>query len=337
MAEPRDVNELPRRWRRRLAVLGSLTAAVGAFAIVVVTSLHLAPGATPAVRSALLAVRRIGALATPVQSAAGVPASTGVGIVVLGGLDQAGASLDAIQQFAATKASVLGHLPSAVRSAGAVRIGSTAYILGGVGSPGGAAILSFAGGLGAAPKQVAALPRPVSDAAVAGLDGGAFVLGGFTGQQPTAAVYSWAPGGAVHPTAHLPSRLLYAAAVAVDHQVIIVGGLVNGTPTRAILSFDPVLHAVKTIGELPVPLARAAAGVIGGEVFVVGGRVNGPTSQTRAIYRVDPATGTASYAGALPVPLSDAAIASTGGRLLVAGGVNRSGVVQGAVYELSEP
>jgi N-acetylneuraminic acid mutarotase len=163
------------------------------------------------------------------------------------------------------------------------------------------------------------------------------VFGGFTGQQPTATIFAWQPGGAAHATAHLPSRLLYDAAVAVGNQVIVIGGVVNGSPSRAILSFDPVQHTVTPIGQLPIPLSHAAAAVIGGEVFVVGGRVTGPTSQTRAIYRVDPNTGGSSYAGSLPVPLSDLAIATTDGKILVAGGINRAGQVQRAVYELSIP
>jgi hypothetical protein len=337
MTEPRAAPEPSRRWPQRVAVLGILAVAVCAFVVVVVTSLHLAPSATPAVRSAQLRVRLVGQLRTPVQSAAGVPLATGLGMLVVGGLDQTGAAIAAIQQFASSKTSTLGTMPGPVRGAAAVRLPGGAYLIGGVGSNAGSAITTLPSATGNPTKQVAGLPRPVSDSAVAGLDGAAFLFGGFTGQQPTATVFAWQPGGAPHPTAHLPFRLLYDTAVTVGTHVIVVGGVVNGAPSRAILSFDPLRHTVTTIGRLPVPLARAAAGVIGGEVFVVGGRVKGPTSQTRAIYRVDPKTGTASFAGALPVPLSDAAIASTDGKLFVAGGVNRAGQVQRAIYELSLP
>ena len=283
-----------------------------------------------------LAVHRLGDLAVAVASPAGAPLQSGLGILVVGGLDQAGAAIDAVQQFAGSKTTMLARLPTPIRGGAAVRIGKTAYLLGGVGAPAaGTAILSLPSSGAGHSAQVAALPRPISDSAVASLDGAAYLFGGFTGRQPTPMILAWQPGAAPHPTAHLPTRLLYAAAVAIGPRVIIAGGTLNGLPTRAILSFNPRAHRVTQIGKLPVPVSRAAAGVIGGQVFVIGGRVGGPRSQTRAIYRVDPDTGMSAYAGALPVALSDAAIASTDGSLLVAGGVNRAGQVQRAVYELS--
>jgi N-acetylneuraminic acid mutarotase len=336
MTESPDVHALDRRWPRRIAVIGSFLAALAALLVIVVTSLHLGAGAPRAGPVARLAVDRLGDLAVAVASPAGAPLQSGLGILVVGGLNQAGAAIDAVQQFAGSKTTMLPPLPTAVRGGAAVRIGNTAYLLGGAGSSaGGAAILSLPSPGRNPPAQVAALPRPVSDSTAATLDGAAYLFGGFTGQQATATIFAWQPDAAPHPTAHLPSRLLFAAAVTVGRHVIIVGGTVNGVPTRAILRFDPRAHRVTTIGQLPLPVSRAAAGVIGGQVYVVGGRVNGPHGQTRAIYRIDPDTGRAAYAGALPVALSDAAIASTGDKLVVAGGVTRTGQVQRAVYELS--
>jgi N-acetylneuraminic acid mutarotase len=336
MTEPRDVNERPRRWPRRLAAVGSFLVGVGSLVTVIVLTLHVDRSPPTDVRTALLRVRLVGALDTPVQSAAGAPLATGEGIRVVGGLTQANTPVGAVQQFVPGASSASGTLPMPTRSGAAVLLGATTYLLGGVGAPAaGAAILGLSAGGGAVAKQLAVLPRPVADSAAAALDGAVFLFGGFTGQQPTATVFAWQPGGAPHPTAHLPSRLLYDAAVPVGNQVIILGGIVDGAPSRAILSFDPLAHSVTTIGQLPIPLAHAVAGVIAGEVFVVGGRVKGPGSQTRAVYRVDPDTGGASYAGALPVAVSDAAVASSDGKILVAGGINRSGQVQRAVYEIS--
>jgi N-acetylneuraminic acid mutarotase len=309
---------------------------LGALVAVVVLTLRVDRSPSTDVRTALLRVRLVGALGTPVQGAAGAPLATGEGIRVIGGLSQANTPVDDVQQFRPGAPRAAGPLPAPIRSGSAALLGATTYLLGGVGAPAaGAAILGLPAAAGATAKQLAVLPRPVADSAAAAIDGAVFLFGGFTGQQPTATVFAWQPGGTPHATAHLPSRLLYDAAVTVGNQVIIVGGIVDGAPSRAILSFDPVEHSVTTIGQLPIPLSHAVAGVIGGEVFVIGGRVKGPTSQTRAVYRVDPDTGGASYAGALPVAISDAAIASTGGRILVAGGIDRSGQVQRAVYELS--
>jgi len=338
MTEPRDVHPPDRLWSRRLAVIGSFLAALTALVVTVLTSLHLGSRGPKPGPTAKLVVHKLGDLAVAVASAAGVPRPSGPGILVVGGLNQAGAAVGAIQQFDGSKTTQLRSLPASVRSGAAVRIGNAAYLLGGVGSPaGGAAILRLPSAGRDPVTQVAALPRPVSDSVAATLDGAVFLFGGFTGQQPTATIFAWQPGGAPHPTAHLPSRLLYAAAVTVGNRVIIAGGIVNGTPTRAILAFDPRAHRVTKIGALPLPLSRAVAGLIDGQVYVVGGRASGPHDQTRAIYRVDPDTGSAAYAGALPAPLSDAAVTSTGGKLLVAGGVNRTGQVQRAVYELSVP
>jgi N-acetylneuraminic acid mutarotase len=334
MTAPRDVHERPRRWRRRVAALATMLAITAAVILVVLGTLR--PGAaTTAVLAAPLRVRALANLATPVQGAAAVQLASGEGMLVVGGLDQAGAAVDAIQRVAGSKATVLGTLPTAVRDAAAVRIGKAAYLLGGAGAPGGDAILELPDRPGAPVTQLAALPQPVSDAAAAVLDGAAFVFGGFTGDLPTGTVLAWAPGGRPHATASLPARLIYAAAATVGGVVIIAGGIVDGAPTRTILSFDLATHSLTPIGQLPVALSHAGAGVIGGQVFVVGGRGARPNSQTRAIYRIDPNTGGASYAGVLPVPISDPAVATSDGRILVAGGVNRSGQVQRAVYELS--
>jgi N-acetylneuraminic acid mutarotase len=338
MTEPRDVHERPRRWPRRLAAVGSFLVAVGLLVTVVVLTLRADRPASTDVLTASLRVRLVGALGTAVQSAAGAPLASGEGIRVIGGLSQADVAVDAIQQFSPGATSASAALPAPIRSGAAVLLGATSYLLGGIGAPAaGAAILGLPAGPGATPKQLAVLPRPVADSAAAAIDGTVFLFGGFTGQQATATVFAWQPGGAAHATAHLPSRLLYDAAVTVGNQVIILGGIAGGAPSRAILSFDPLEHSVTTIGQLPIPLSHATAGVIGGEVFVIGGRVKGPNSQTRAVYRVDPDTGGSSYAGALPVAISDAAVASTNGKILVAGGIDRSGQVQRAIYELSIP
>jgi N-acetylneuraminic acid mutarotase len=335
MTELPDVHHADRLWAQRAAVVGSFAAAVVAFVVIVVATLH---HDTPGLGSspiAALHIHRLGDLNVAVHGAAGAPLPSGFGMLVIGGLDQANVPVNAVQQLAGAKATSLATLPTAVRGAAAVRVGKTAYLIGGVGSPaGGTAILSLPATTGAA-KQVAALPRPVADSVACVVDGVAYLFGGFTGQQPTATVFAWQPGGAPHPTAHLPSRLLYDAAVAVGHRVIILGGTVNGAPTRAILRFDPIAHRVTTIGRLPVPVSHAVAGLIGGNVFVIGGRVSGPTSQTRAIYQVDPNTGRTTYAGALPLGLSDAAIAAADGKLVVAGGIDRTGQVQRSVYEIS--
>ncbi len=338
MTEHQDVDDRPPRWPRRLAVLGSFAAAVGAFVYIIVATLHLGSAANSQASTGPLRVRLIGQLLDPVQSAAGVPLANGEGIIVAGGLDQTGRPLQGIQQFAGSKSTSLGALPTPTHGASAVRIGSTAYLFGGAGSPGGRAILTLPSTTATISKQVAALPRPIADSAAAADDDTGFLFGGSTGRDSTPTVFAWKPGRAPHPTAHLPYRLLYDAAVTVGNQVIIAGGQFNnGYASRAILSFDPIRHLVTTIGQLALPVAHAMIGVIGGDVFVIGGRVKGPSSQTRAIYRVDPKTGVVSFAGALPLPLSDAAVASTAGRILVAGGINRAGNVQRAVYELSLP
>ena len=76
----------------------------------------------------------------------------------------------------------------------------------------------------AACTQVASLPTPTSDAAVAALAGTAYVVGGYDGQQALDTIVAWRPGDTRKVVARLPYGLRYAAVAATDGRLLIAGG-----------------------------------------------------------------------------------------------------------------
>jgi N-acetylneuraminic acid mutarotase len=267
----------------------------------------------------------LGALPAAVQDAAVAPAGGGR-LALLGGIDAAQSSTDAITILDGGASEPGGALPAAQHDAQAAQLGPDVYVFGG------GVVASYDHILRYDPvsRQVnpaGTLPTDASDVAVGTLAGTAYVVGGYDGVHPLDTILAWRPGGAPRTVAHLPAGLRYAAVAPAGNRLIIAGGTEGASETLsdAILSFDPSTGTVRRIGRLPAPLTHASAATLDGQVLVVGGRraLNG--AQSDAILTVDPVTGRVHTAGRLPAPLSDAAVATSGGRIIVAGGQSPDG------------
>lgn len=117
---------------------------------------------------------------------------------------------------------------------------------------------------------MASLPTPTSDAAVAAIEGTAYVVGGYDGQKALDTIIAWHPGGRPQVVGRLPFGLRYAALAASGGRLLIVGGSRGQAATTAILSFDPTTHKVRQLGKLPNPITHAAAVALDFYVYLLG-------------------------------------------------------------------
>ena len=281
----------------------------------------------------VLTVRRAGRLPAPVQLPAVAGLASG-GAQVMGGLDAADASVDAIVRVHGRRAVQVGQLPGALHDAGAARIGTRVFFFGG-GNAGStsADVLEVAPGGGA--RHAGKLPVGASDVGAATVGHTAYVVGGYTGTVPLRSIVAYQPAQAPHVVATMPRSLRYAAVAAVGSSVLIAGGTSGTAATRGILRFDPGSGRVRRIGTLPAPLTHAAGLALGGRFYVVGGRGDDLSSQRSAILSIDVASGRVRHAGRLPVALSDAGAASLGRNAIVVGGRDAQGIVHDEVWRLA--
>lgn len=281
--------------------------------------------ASARVRQALgsVSVSPAGSLPAPVEDAAIAPLAGGR-LAMLGGIDAAQTSTDAIVTLSRTHAAQQGTLPNAQHDAQAATLGSDVYVFGG------GQLSTYDHILGYDPSTgntsvAGTLPAAASDVAVVSIGHTAYIVGGYDGASWLATIIAWSPGSQPRVVAHLPVGLRYAAVAAAGEKIIIAGGYEPNAVSDQILSFDPTTGAVSQLGHLPFPLTHASAVFVDGRVVVVGGRREENGDQTTAILAIDPVTGAVSTVGRLPQPLSDAAVALSGGRIVVAGGDNGSG------------
>jgi N-acetylneuraminic acid mutarotase len=164
------------------------------------------------------------------------------------------------------------------------------------------------------------------------VNGTAYVVGGFTGQNALSTVVAWQPGIGAHIVASLPTAVRYPVVANVGDQVIIAGGTTSAGASKAIYDFNPSNSQVDGVVALPDPLTHAASAVLDGRLYLLGGRLSAQGTQTDRILVYDPATGQVSQAGTLPGPLSDADALALSNQILVAGGVDETGRVHDEVY-----
>ncbi|MCA1689903.1 MAG: hypothetical protein LC720_05550, partial [Actinobacteria bacterium] len=122
-------------WRRRILALGAFGATVAA--VVVVTAATLGGGTSGAAGISLdglrghpVTVGGAGHLSRPVQQAAGAPGAAAGTMLVVGGVDDGGSGLSAIQRVEGTSSKIGGRLPSSLVGAGAVGIRGAVYVFG---------------------------------------------------------------------------------------------------------------------------------------------------------------------------------------------------------------
>ncbi|MBV9413536.1 MAG: hypothetical protein JO363_01020 [Solirubrobacterales bacterium] len=275
------------------------------------------------------------AAATAGQLPAGVqwPATAAVGgrVLLMGGLDQATASVDDIISASPGSIQRVGTLPYVVHDAAGASLRGQAYLFGG-GEP------SFSDILAVDPTGHATvaghIPAAASDVAAAVIGGTVYVVGGYTGTVPLDTIVAWSGSGTGRVVGHLPHPVRYAAVAAINNRLIIAGGTSGDVATREVYSFDPATGNVRQIGLLARELTHAAGATLDGRVYVIGGRGGLQGTQTNAILSVDPTTGRVRPAGRLPVGLSDVGAAAIAGGVMVAGGRESSGELSHQVYML---
>jgi hypothetical protein len=166
------------------------------------------------------------------------PATVAVGgrLLLMGGLDQATASVADIVLAGPGGSARIGTLPYAVHDAAGASLGGTAYLLGG-GEPSYSDILA----VGRAGRAMVAghLPVGASDVAAGVVGGTVYVVGGYTGVEPLDTIVAWSGSGMGKVVARLPHPVRYAAVAAIGGRLIVAGGTNGDTATRDIYSFDP--------------------------------------------------------------------------------------------------
>jgi N-acetylneuraminic acid mutarotase len=325
-----------RRWfRLRVVALAVLLGGCGSASTSPTTGASVrGPAATnrqvrPAHVVTSLVAEPTGDLPAPVQLPA--TAANGNRLLVMGGLDQATASLADIVSASPSGSERIGELPYAVHDAAGAELGDTTYLLGG-GEPSYSEILAVdASGHATVAGH---LPVGASDVAAGVIGGSVYVVGGYTGAVPLDTIVSWSGSGAGRVVARLPHPIRYAAVAAIGGRLIVAGGTSGEEATREVYSFDPADGQVKLIGTLPSPLTHAAAAALGGRVFVIGGRGAVQGTQTAAILAVDPVTGQIRPAGRLPMALSDVGAATIAGAVMIVGGRQSDGVLSRRLYAL---
>ncbi len=263
------------------------------------------------------------------------PGSAVVGshFVLLGGLDAADTSTDAVIVGDASGAHTSATLPNAQHDAEAAAVDGRVYLFGGGQFSQYDHILAYDPASHTV-SQAGTLPTAASDVAVAGTGSAAYIVGGFDGNESLNTILTWSPGAPARLAARLPVALRYAAVTAIGTSLIIAGGSTpSGDASPDIYRFDTATSRLSLLGRLPAPLTHAGAAVLGNTVYLVGGRGAGLTSQTATIWALNPSTGRLRRAGTLPQPLSDAAVFTFGRAILVAGGHSPS-ATQSAVGEL---
>jgi DNA-binding beta-propeller fold protein YncE len=283
-------------------------------------------------RSAVPVIRRLadrvtGALGAPLQDAAAAPIGRGR-VVLLGGLDAADTSTDAVRVVGGGVDSARGRLPGALHDAAAVRLGRATYLFGG-----GNGVSQLSDILRVDPRtgtstRVGALPVASSDSAAAAVTGTAYVVGGYTGSKWLNTILAWRPGTAAHVVARLPTPLRYAAVAADSDELVIAGGSTPaGTASRSVYAFDPTTRRLTRVGLLPKPTTHAAAATLGEVTYVIGGRGPTPNTPTARIVAVEPDLRRIRNAGRLTSPRSDLAAVGIGSHIVLAGGRGATGPI----------
>jgi hypothetical protein len=361
----------PRGPRRRVGLIA--VAAVGSIAVVIAgiwAAVHLrhggtAPVADPPAAPPGLAAAESGLLPwrlpAPVSREVVVPGQHGR-LIVLGGLTAGGASANGVYSVRTRTGGVrrIGALGVAVHDAAGAVTGGQALVFGGGSSTSIATVQGFPlpGGHGGATAHPAPLPKARSDLSAVTVGATTYLLGGYDGTRPDAAVLATTDGRTFRTVAALRVPVRYAAVAALGGKIFVFGGLAvtgphAGAPVNTIQAVDPARHTCSVIGQLPEPLAGAAAVTLAGEVFVAGGestvpqhmtpgmgttqfralgpRVGesggAPTSTVSTIWAFQPATGRLLPAGLLQVPVSHAAIAVSGSAAWIVGGESHGRLV----------
>ena len=279
-----------------------------------VTAGSASPGTVP--RSAEAAVTlRVTALRwhLPVPLSREVALSAGGGLELVGGLTAGGDSTDAVlllnPRTGVSRA--WGRLTTAVHDAAGAVLGGQGFVFGGGNTNSVATVQRLRPGGVSVHSGV--LPRLRSDLVVAGVNGSAYVLGGYDGTLLDSSVLKTTDGYTFVAVGSLPVPVRYPAIAVLDDVIWVFGGQAASGASSVIQRIDVNTGRSRVAGRLPSALTGAAALVLRGQVYLCGGLT--PTGGTTAIRRFDPAGIRTTLVGHLPTALENsgsAVIADTG-------------------------
>jgi hypothetical protein len=246
------------------------------------------------------------------------------GLVAIGGADSSDVSHDTVYELNPVKQSIrtAGSLAVPLHDAAAAGLNRETLVFGG----GNTSTLNSVQALipGRTASTVGTLPIPMSDLSAVHVGAAAYVLGGFDGTSPSAAVFQTTDGRTFTRVARLPTAVRYAAVAALQDKIYVFGGeLASGRDTNEIQEYDIATEKAVVAGHLPEPVSHASAITLDRGLYVLGGRVRG--SGTDRILRFDPARSAVLAAGRLPQPVYDGAAGAVGDRAYLLGGIGRSG------------
>jgi DNA-binding beta-propeller fold protein YncE len=309
------------------------------------------PAPIPAVESGLLPWR----LPAPISREVVLP-GRGSRLVVLGGLSGATSAKGVFSISTANGAlRSIGALRAGVHDGAGAIIAGRDVVFGG-GTPTTVASLEAfpSGALGT-------LPSPRSDAAAVSVGATTYIVGGYTGSAPDAAVLATTDGARFKTVARLPVPVRYPAVATAGGKLYVFGGQAiagkqAGLPVDDIQQVDPATHSARVLGHMSEPLQAAAAVMLGGQIYLAGGDTSTPQATTRgignvqvaaqrpssprlfttsAIWAFDPVKRRLLTAGRLQVPVSHAGVAVQGSHAWLVGG--ESGGTQVAAVQMIIP
>lgn len=251
----------------------------------------------------------------------------GGNVIVAGGLDAAGATVDGVFVLhpATGRLTSLGTLAVPVHDATGVMIGSRLFVFGG-GSSSSSDLIQVFDPATRTGSVVGHLPVPLSDLGSAAVGGTIYLVGGYDGHVARRGIYATTDGTRFRRAGTLPVPLRYPSVVSVGDTLLVAGGESSRGPSSSILSFDTSTGKVRTIGHLPVPVAHAAGFSLHGDAYVVGG-IGASNEPLLTVTRIDPLSGDTAPQPPLPGPIADTAAAPGIDDAVLLGGDDGAGAV----------
>jgi hypothetical protein len=212
-------------------------------------------------------------LAVATHDAAAV--QLGTTVLVFGG--GSGTTIATVQQWTATGARVISHLPQARSDIAATVVDGHAYVIGGFdGAKPTADVLETDDGVTF--HVAATLPVAVRYAAIAAVGSKIYVIGG---QSVTGAAGNGpdvgdvqlvdVSNGSATVVSQLPGALTEASAFVLRGAIFVAGGVRGGLVQRGVFRLDPTSGALTPVATLPEPRADAAVASVGGTAYLIGG------------------------------------------------------------------
>ncbi len=211
----------------------------------------------------------------------------------------------------------IGPLPAALRGRDQIEIALT--VDGQAANPVTVSVLSSSPGAWVRRPD---LLEPISEMAVAELDGKVYVIGGYPSTRVSVrTVQVYDPiAGTWKLTTPLPVALNHTMSIAANGKIYVIGGQPdaggNGPFVDTVYEYDPATAAWRARAPMPTVRGGGAAAVIDGKIYVAGGRP--PRGSDFAVY--DPVANRWNVLPDLPVQRNHIGAAAIGGKVYVVGG-----------------